>query len=172
MNPETTTLYGHSLGAHIVGIAGQNVTKKVNHTIGCDPAWPLFVSVPENERLSPDDALHVEVIHTNAGLWGCPDKLGHYDFYPNGGSSQKGCKDDLISACSHGRSFQYLAEQILNPGPDFCSLKCTSYSEFTEKTCEKEIAFMGGISSYPANPGTYYFETNDIEPFSLSSECA
>lgn len=34
MNPESTTLIGHSLGAHMMGIAGQNANRKVNHTIG------------------------------------------------------------------------------------------------------------------------------------------
>ena len=34
MNPNTTDLIGHSLGAHVMGFAGQTATQKVNHTIG------------------------------------------------------------------------------------------------------------------------------------------
>ena len=34
MNPNTTTLVGHSFGAQIIGIAGQNVTTKVNYLVG------------------------------------------------------------------------------------------------------------------------------------------
>ncbi|XP_033225439.1 pancreatic triacylglycerol lipase-like [Belonocnema kinseyi] len=172
MKPEATTLIGHSLGAHVMGIAGQTLNEKVNHTIGLDPAWPLFFAVSANDRLSPDDALHVEVIHTDAGLLGYPFNLGLYDFYPNGGFLQPGCHNDFFSACSHGRSYRYLAEQISNPGPDFCSLNCISYLQFIEKKCTNETTFMGGIRSYPANQGTYYLKTNDTEPFGLRTQCA
>ena len=34
MNPDTTTLIGHSLGAHAVGIAGYNTYQKVNFIYG------------------------------------------------------------------------------------------------------------------------------------------
>ena len=44
----------------------------------------------------PTDADYVDVIHTNGcsawkGCFGIPDKCGHADFYPNGGTSQPGC---------------------------------------------------------------------------------
>ncbi|XP_033220921.1 phospholipase A1-like [Belonocnema kinseyi] len=171
MKPEVITLIGHSLGAHVMGYAGQNVNEKVNHTIGLDPAWPLFFAVSVDDRLSPDDALHVEVIHTDAGLLGYPGILGNYDFYPNGGFLQPGCLKDFLSACSHGRSYRYLAEQISNPGPDFCSLKSTFNWNFFTKSATNEMAFMGAINSYPASQGTYYLKTNDKEPFSLTTQC-
>lgn len=34
MNLETTTLIGHSIGAHVMGIAGHNTKNKVNHIVG------------------------------------------------------------------------------------------------------------------------------------------
>lgn len=34
MNPNTTALIGHSIGAHAVGIAGYHTKTKVNHVIG------------------------------------------------------------------------------------------------------------------------------------------
>lgn len=34
MNPNTTTLIGHSLGAHVVGIAGFHSKSKINHIVG------------------------------------------------------------------------------------------------------------------------------------------
>lgn len=134
----------------------------------------MFESVAANQRLSPDDAIHVEIIHTNGGVLGFQKSLGHYDFFPNGGSTQNSCTryTDVSYGCSHGRSFQYLAEQISNPGPNFCSLKCNSYTDFMRRSCTKEVAFMGGISSYPASKGQYYLRTNMRQPFSLSTKCA
>ena len=34
MNPKTTTLIGHSLGAHVMGISGYNTAKKVKFIYG------------------------------------------------------------------------------------------------------------------------------------------
>lgn len=34
MKSNTTTLIGHSLGAQIMGLAGQFTSEKINHTIG------------------------------------------------------------------------------------------------------------------------------------------
>lgn len=38
------------------------------------------------------DAAFVDVIHTDGGIFGFPNPLGHADFYPNGGKPpQPGC---------------------------------------------------------------------------------
>ena len=65
---------------------------------GLDPAKPFFDLVSIDYRIQPTDAELVDVIHTNSGeLWDAavsfPDPLGQVDFYPNGGSHQKGCTD-------------------------------------------------------------------------------
>ena len=66
--------------------------------LGLDPAKPFFDLVSIDYRIQPTDAELVDVIHTNSGeLWDAavsfPDPLGQVDFYPNGGSHQKGCTD-------------------------------------------------------------------------------
>lgn len=43
-------------------------------------------------RLTKDDAMNVQVIHTNAGLLGERNQIGHVDFCLNGGREQPGCK--------------------------------------------------------------------------------
>lgn len=34
MNTSTTTLIGHSLGAHVIGIVGYNSKSRINHVVG------------------------------------------------------------------------------------------------------------------------------------------
>lgn len=92
-------MIGHSLGAHICGIAAdefkkQTATWTIKRITGLDPAQPCF----SNSQLSLDksDAPFVDVIHTNGQLMsrlglGLPDAMGHVDFYPNGGKGQPGC---------------------------------------------------------------------------------
>ena len=56
-----------------------------------DPAGPLFEHADPSERLSPDDADFVDVIHTCKVLLGIHQPVGTVDFYPNGGDTQAGC---------------------------------------------------------------------------------
>lgn len=61
--------------------------------VGLDPAAPLFYAVfrDPGRMLSPEDALFVDVIHTNAGMRGKFLPIGHLDFYANLGVFQPGC---------------------------------------------------------------------------------
>lgn len=110
-------LIGFSLGAHVVGRAGHTTYGAVPRITGkqpffkspksirqwpifcetitgLDPAFPLFDTVDEVQRLDPTDGRFVDVIHTNAGFIrdgriGFPFPVGHVDFWPNGGLSQR-----------------------------------------------------------------------------------
>lgn len=64
---------------------------------GLDPAGPYFTNVDAAVRLDPSDAEYVDVIHTDAGRFGTSRKVGHIDFYPNGGKHQPGCGFSIIS---------------------------------------------------------------------------
>lgn len=101
-------LIGHSLGAHVSGRAGGEVTssngdRKLSRISGLDPAGPSFGSNGQR-RLSESDAEFVDVYHTNAGdlLGGHAGinvyNLGHANYLVNGGQTQPGC--DFISNIS------------------------------------------------------------------------
>lgn len=71
-------MVGHSLGAHICGIAGKNINYgKPLAIIGLDPALPLFRLKNIRHRLHYDDARYVQIIHTSGGYLGVKHPIGH-----------------------------------------------------------------------------------------------
>ncbi|CAB3252302.1 unnamed protein product [Arctia plantaginis] len=98
LNLNNTHLVGHSLGAQAAGVAGSAIQSgRVARITGLDPALPLFTGLPPEQRLDSSDALFVDVIHTDAGIFGVKEPIGHVDFYPNGGHSpQPGCELEVV----------------------------------------------------------------------------
>jgi len=65
-----------------------------------DPAGPLFACGQLGMRLDASDARQVQVLHTNGdsflkGGMGTMQRLGHVDFYANGGLKQPFCGSAL-----------------------------------------------------------------------------
>lgn len=58
---------------------------------GLDPAKPFFEFPPLLGGISSNDAMFVDIIHTNIDILGITNAKGHADFYPNGGFAQKAC---------------------------------------------------------------------------------
>lgn len=96
---EDIHIAGHSLGAHIAGYAGKTVKNQLGVQIGritaMDAAGPMFETpflVSKKKRLTKDDAVFVDAIHTSSGKLGMKKNVGHADFWPNGGKKiQPGC---------------------------------------------------------------------------------
>ncbi len=86
VDPNYTTLIGHSLGAHVAGFAAsayrQSTGKVINQIVGLDPAGPAFEGKGAGDRLDPTDANRVVAIHTSIVL-GYNDRLGTQDIYAN-----------------------------------------------------------------------------------------
>ncbi|KAJ2948160.1 hypothetical protein O0L34_g9968 [Tuta absoluta] len=163
-------LIGHSLGAHVVGIAGAFVKKGPIDTItGLDPAFPLFTYGNKDARLDKHDARHVEVIHTCGGYLGFKSPLGHIDFYPNGGTRQPGCGYDIRGLCAHNRAHMFFSESIVSVVP-FTAVRCESYDElYYTGTCKGtgETLLMGGFDIHYGKDGVYYLKTNAQSPYAL-----
>uniref|UniRef100_H0V008 Triacylglycerol lipase n=1 Tax=Cavia porcellus TaxID=10141 RepID=H0V008_CAVPO len=136
--PENVHIIGHSLGAHTAGEAGKRLNGLVGRITGLDPAEPYFQDTPEEVRLDPSDAKFVDVIHTDISPilpslgFGMSQKVGHMDFFPNGGKDMPGCKTGI--SCNHHRSIEYYHSSILNP-EGFLGYPCASYDEFQESGC-------------------------------------
>ncbi|XP_014396940.1 PREDICTED: pancreatic lipase-related protein 2 [Myotis brandtii] len=153
---ENVHLIGHSLGAHTAGEAGRRLGGSVGRITGLDPAEPGFQDTPEEVRLDPSDAMFVDVIHTDTSPtvpylgFGMSQKVGHLDFYPNGGKQMPGCHRNILSpffdvnglwegtldfvACNHLRSYKYYSSSSINPD-GFLGYPCASYEEFQENGC-------------------------------------
>lgn len=152
-NLDKVHITGHSLGAHLSGYAGYHLQRdfglKLGRITGLDPAAPLFTDTDPIVRLDRTDAQFVDIIHSDAnplmkGGLGIIQRLGHVDFYPNGGFDNPGCNkklQDVIKnnqkttlfytmqefiSCNHIRSEQYFIESIEGKCP-FLGITCESY---------------------------------------------
>ncbi|XP_063057219.1 lipoprotein lipase [Engraulis encrasicolus] len=153
---EKLHLLGYSLGAHVAGIAGLLTKSKVHRITGLDPAGPTFEYADTQSSLSPDDAIFVDVLHTNTR--GSPDRsigiqrpVGHVDIYPNGGTFQPGCdlqktmrmivssglaNMDQIVKCSHERSIHLFIDSLVNAHDhQIVAYRCNSKESFDKGVC-------------------------------------
>lgn len=151
---------GHSLGAHLSGYIGYALLKQFNLTLGritgLDPAEPHFAQAGKPVRLTPEAAKYVDVIHTDAngfihGGLGIIERVGHVDFYPNGGTDQPGCGKGMVEyisaeqgsfvqglrrflGCNHVRSYEFFTESISSQCA-FMAITCESYEAFKNGSC-------------------------------------
>ncbi|CRL04727.1 CLUMA_CG017787, isoform A [Clunio marinus] len=174
-------LVGHSLGGQMAGYIARKIKDKSCNTIklkrisALDPAFPPFYPGVFVKPLNKKDAELVDVIHTDAWLYGAPASTGTADFWPNSGKTlQPGCpkrnykmlsENDL---CSHRRSWYFWAESVARKQEkSFPSIKCKSWNNFKEGRHEgtTEIAYMGIDCPLNAS-GDYFLQTNGETPFS------
>lgn len=63
-----------------------------------DPAFPQYYpAIGGAQAISANDALLVDIIHTDSGRYGAPLSTGKIDFWPNGGHRiQPDCPDGIF----------------------------------------------------------------------------
>ncbi|KAH6941728.1 hypothetical protein HPB50_022939 [Hyalomma asiaticum] len=161
---ESFHIFGHSLGSHIAGYAGQKL-RSLGRITGLDPAEPFFEGMSPLVRLDPSDAVFVDAIHTDGKRFAVPfplvgygmiDPVGHIDFYPNGGVTQPGCEKVIRNfslkngafqglrdsvTCRHERANQFMAEALVTEASrdlgqcTFVAYACASYEAFLSGKC-------------------------------------
>uniref|UniRef100_A0A671SW01 Lipoprotein lipase n=1 Tax=Sinocyclocheilus anshuiensis TaxID=1608454 RepID=A0A671SW01_9TELE len=190
---EKLHLLGYSLGAHVAGIAGLLTKHKVNRITGMDPAGPSFEYADAQSTLSPDDALFVDVLHTNTR--GSPDRsigiqrpVGHIDIYPNGGTFQPGCdlqntvlmvattglrNMDQIVKCSHERSIHLFIDSLVNQEQESFAYRCSSKDSFNKGMCLSCRKNRCNKVGYRVNKirtrrsSKMYMKTRDVMPYKV-----
>ncbi|XP_008545087.1 pancreatic triacylglycerol lipase [Microplitis demolitor] len=180
-------MVGHSLGAHICGIAANEFKKistlwNVTRITGLDPARPCFLR--SNISLVKTDADFVDVIHTHGKpssqfSFGLQEPIGHVDFYPNGGKKQPFCSRNnkpwyailfnpkkwiKQKTCSHGLSHMYFTESLIaaayNAGKFWAhewDRSAQRAIEIIHETCDENNCIEMGI-----NAENYYDNNNTV----------
>ncbi|XP_058120411.1 phospholipase A1-like [Anopheles ziemanni] len=134
---------GFSLGAHVLSFTSNALEKsigfKFRRITGLDPALPFFATARAHWKLDQGDADFVDVIHTNAGVYGKIETCGHVDFYMNGGQNQPGCENHPNQPlCSHKMSAAFFAESI-NSKQGFWATRCSSYFSYFFGFCKYRV---------------------------------
>lgn len=166
-----TTIFAHSIGAHVAGLCGKYINSFNGSQIGViyasDPAGPCITSPslnPPNFRLVSTDAAYVQVLHCSAGVIGVNLLCGDADIYFNKGTNvQCGCGNrvaiDYITKyeplCSHENCNLYFAYS-LDPNNIFSAKQTNIFertfrSMFTWTECDSHTKiedFYDATSTY------------------------
>ncbi|GAU92357.1 hypothetical protein RvY_04448 [Ramazzottius varieornatus] len=179
VRPDHIYLVGHSLGCHLAGYAGKafkkNSGSQIGRITGLDPAGPSFTNSPVSKRLDSSDATYVDTIVTDSGNYGSTTKMGHLNFYPNGGRKQPGCRQGLtLYNCNHARALGYFTESINNKACTMTGHICDSYEKFLQGGCNQCSADTCTPMGYHANiriadrsrgPVSFYLTTSGSSPY-------
>ncbi|CAK1590704.1 unnamed protein product [Parnassius mnemosyne] len=175
LDPAKLELIGFSLGAHTASYIAKNYQhltgKNISRIYGLEPAGPCFRALEKNERLHESDADFVQVIHTNIDGFGMPAKMGHVDFYVNGGEFQPSDWSlfPCSATCSHFRVLSLWLSALKNP-TKFIGIQCDSIQQARDAKCydrvPKETNVMGPNVDIN-KPGIFYLSTNKHHPFYL-----
>ncbi|XP_042897767.1 inactive pancreatic lipase-related protein 1 [Parasteatoda tepidariorum] len=181
--PSDIHLIGYNLGAHAAGYVGDQIPR-IGRITGLDPAGPYFEDTDPRVRLDPDDAVFVDVIHTDsppsAQVAGMLQPAGHLDFYPTPGWRRTGCNmlEGIKSfrRCKAVHAPELFTESV-NMDCPFYGYKCDSYANFSSGQCDRgcgsdmsQCASMGfkaeeWLRYTSSEPVTMFLETSLEEPF-------
>ncbi|XP_014226311.1 pancreatic lipase-related protein 2-like [Trichogramma pretiosum] len=183
---------GHSLGAQISAqtsnLLKENSFWKVERITGLDPAKPCFSGIDPRLKIDKSDADFVDIIHTQADdhggfdSLGTKERVGHIDFYVNGGVAQPQCLGSRFTpkltkmVCSHKLSYKYFAESLANAVNGSCKFNSHRWNGSYEEALEilnfkknnvmcNDCPEMGINASKLDKQGTYLVLTSIDEPY-------
>ncbi|CAB3260702.1 unnamed protein product [Arctia plantaginis] len=161
-NLNTFHLVGFSLGAHLVGNAGRELRGRVARVTALDPAGPLW-NLNRN-RVSSDDGVYVEAIHTDGGYTvgglGIGRNVANADFYPNGGISMPGC---LTNICNHNNAWRYFASTVTRN--HLVANLCLTSLQVSTDSCRGRQFPMGNADLRKSGSGMFRVNTGRNYPF-------
>ncbi|GBP56144.1 Lipase member H [Eumeta japonica] len=163
---------GHSLGAQILGYAGNaffgRTNKKIWRITGLDPAGPCFSNSFIEEQLRSGAAGYVEVYHCNAGGLGTTSALADIDFFFNDeGANQPHCGSAYIpvlgssqvAKCNHKACVKYWTRTVEHP-QWYLAWRCDSYRNFRKGRCAANEVTIAGYSNPGNSTGVFYVSTD------------
>ncbi|XP_072948277.1 pancreatic lipase-related protein 2-like [Epargyreus clarus] len=177
LNPSKLELLGFSLGGQTVSYIASNFQKLTGQNISritaLEPAGPCFRTLGVDDRLDASNADFVQVVHTNIDGFGMAAKMGHVDFYVNGGEYQP---SDLnlfpcTTTCSHFRVLALWLSALKNPDK-FVAIKCDSIQQARDALCYKDHVETNvmGLNVDTKNHGIFYLSTSKGYPFYLGKK--
>ncbi|XP_059055904.1 pancreatic lipase-related protein 2-like [Achroia grisella] len=178
LQPDRLELLGFSLGGQTVSYVAKNYRhmtgRNVSKITALEPSGPCFRRLDADDRLAASDADFVEVVHTNVDGYGMAARMGHVDFYVNGGEYQP---SDLnmfpcVATCSHFRVLPIWVSAMKNP-KGFIAIKCDSIQQARDCDCYNnihlELNFLGP-KVRRSNQGLFYVSTSKSFPFYLGRD--
>ncbi|XP_013165250.1 PREDICTED: lipase member H [Papilio xuthus] len=155
---------GHSLGAHILGYAGERYNVETSENVwritGLDPAGPCFANASKEEQLRSGNAGFVDVYHCNAGQLGTTNAIGDADiFFNKQGKIQPGCKglsDEDLAKCYHKACILYWTISVLR-SHFYQAVACPSYDAYIAGSCTTNTTPIGHLTV--AVKGIFYVTT-------------
>lgn len=171
LTADNLELVGASLGAHVAAHAAKYfysaTGKKPSRITGLDPAGPCYRSLPPEERLHKSDAHKVDIVHTNIDGFGIAERLGHLDFYANGGEFQPSDIPYIpcLVICSHIRAIFYWWQAIEHP-KKFIGVQCDSIQNARLGKCFDNTTenYLGSAADF-GKPGIYFLPTHNEFPY-------
>lgn len=170
LTAENLELVGASLGAHVASHAAKYfyvaTGKKPSRITGLDPAGPCYRALPKEERLDVSDAEKVDIVHTNIDGFGIAERLGHIDFYVNGGEFQPSDIPYIpcLVICSHIRAIFYWWQAIEHP-KKFIGMECDSIQNARLGKCNNTtVNYLGAAANF-SKPGIYFLPTHNEFPY-------
>ncbi|KAL4708916.1 hypothetical protein ACJJTC_014944 [Scirpophaga incertulas] len=177
LDPSKLELLGFSLGGQTVSYIARNYQaltgRNISKLTALEPSGPCFRDLRPTERLDASNADFVEVVHTNIDGYGMAPRMGHVDFYVNGGEYQP---SDLLlypctSTCSHFRVLPLWVSSLKNP-TEFVAIKCDNIQQARDSKCYDRSPLetnVMGLRVNRSNHGIFYLSTTKSWPYYLGA---